>query len=431
VGKDLDFEIKSFRLELKSPFKIAHGVSLHRDTVVVVIKYRGVSGLGEAPVVPYYVSDKYVSDKDPPATSLVGEIEEFLEELVLDRVIGVLTEEWRRWKIRDRLEILDGFFENLGIGRLSGFSRCAVTTALLDVSSRVLGKSFGEYVGVNFEDGRVRRGFEVVTSLTVAERDVEGIVGSIEKLYRMEKEGAGKGRLRSVKKPLVKLKLGFDSDVEVLTEALLSLRERFRVDRIFRFSVDVNQGWSGCGFGDLCKKFLGLYRLLGEGFEIEFVEEPVDWGMAKIEEFWAEFEGEHAGGFPHEKSIPVFLDESVKSFAEVESLSCMARAGNLDVIGGIVAKLGKFGGPVSTLRAVRLAKQVGLRVMMGCFIESNVGIAAAAYLSRECDYVDLDSPFLVKNKPAVGLESFQVVNETGAVLGVLSLPQGPGLGVRI
>ena len=66
---------------MKSPFKIAHGVSTYRDTVMLVLKCGDIEGVGEAPVVPYYGSDR---------DSLVEEIEEFISGLRINSVFKTL-----------------------------------------------------------------------------------------------------------------------------------------------------------------------------------------------------------------------------------------------------------------------------------------------------------------------------------------------------
>jgi L-alanine-DL-glutamate epimerase-like enolase superfamily enzyme len=59
--------------------------------------------------------------------------------------------------------------------------------------------------------------------------------------------------------------------------------------------------------------------------------------------------------------------------------------------------------------------------MLSCFIESSVGVTAAAHLAPLCDYADLDGPLLIKNDPYHGLQ-YDGANMT--------LPDGPGLGVE-
>jgi len=60
--------------------------------------------------------------------------------------------------------------------------------------------------------------------------------------------------------------------------------------------------------------------------------------------------------------------------------------------------------------------------MLGCMIESSIGITAAAHLSPLADYADLDGHLLIRNDPATGVTALE---------GKLVLPEGPGLGVTI
>jgi L-alanine-DL-glutamate epimerase-like enolase superfamily enzyme len=59
--------------------------------------------------------------------------------------------------------------------------------------------------------------------------------------------------------------------------------------------------------------------------------------------------------------------------------------------------------------------------MMGCMVESSLGVTAAAHLAPLCDFVDLDGPLLIANDPFVG-----VVYDGARLV----LPDRPGLGVE-
>jgi L-alanine-DL-glutamate epimerase-like enolase superfamily enzyme len=63
-----------------------------------------------------------------------------------------------------------------------------------------------------------------------------------------------------------------------------------------------------------------------------------------------------------------------------------------------------------------------MQVMMGCMVETSVGVTAAAHLGSLCDYIDLDGPILINNDPFNG-----VVFEGAKLL----LPDLPGLGVTL
>jgi L-alanine-DL-glutamate epimerase-like enolase superfamily enzyme len=59
--------------------------------------------------------------------------------------------------------------------------------------------------------------------------------------------------------------------------------------------------------------------------------------------------------------------------------------------------------------------------MLGCMIESSIGVTAAAHLSPLVDYADLDGNLLISNDPYSGVQVDK---------GKLILPNRPGLGLR-
>jgi L-alanine-DL-glutamate epimerase-like enolase superfamily enzyme len=111
--------------------------------------------------------------------------------------------------------------------------------------------------------------------------------------------------------------------------------------------------------------------------------------------------------------VPLMADESVETAADIPKL-----AGAFDAIN---IKLMKAGGIQEAMRMIWLAKSLGMKIMLGCMIESSVGITAAAHLSPLVDYADLDGNLLISNDPFVGVK---------VVHGKLILPDGPGLGVK-
>ena len=52
--------------------------------------------------------------------------------------------------------------------------------------------------------------------------------------------------------------------------------------------------------------------------------------------------------------------------------------------------------------ALRTARDLGLKTMLGCMIESSVLISAAAQLAELTDYLDLDGNVLISNDPFSG-----------------------------
>jgi len=71
---------------------------------------------------------------------------------------------------------------------------------------------------------------------------------------------------------------------------------------------------------------------------------------------------------------------------------------------------------------VKMARELELEIMLGCMIESSVAITAATHLSPLVDYADLDGHILIRNDPYFG---------TTVEDGKLTLPDGPGLGVKL
>ena len=64
----------------------------------------------------------------------------------------------------------------------------------------------------------------------------------------------------------------------------------------------------------------------------------------------------------------------------------------------------KCGGLTPAKRMLEKAAQLGLKKMVGCMIESSVGISAIAHLTPMLDYVDMDGAMLLKNDIATGVK---------------------------
>ncbi|MCP4631938.1 MAG: dipeptide epimerase, partial [candidate division Zixibacteria bacterium] len=87
---------------------------------------------------------------------------------------------------------------------------------------------------------------------------------------------------------------------------------------------------------------------------------------------------------------------------------------------GINIKLSKCGSILDSIRIIQYAKQVGMKILLGCMVESSIGITAAYHLSSLADYVDLDGNILIDNDPYEGVNTEN---------GILTLNDRTGLGV--
>jgi L-alanine-DL-glutamate epimerase-like enolase superfamily enzyme len=187
--------------------------------------------------------------------------------------------------------------------------------------------------------------------------------------------------------PVLKIKVGRDNDTEILA----AVREA--TDKPLR--VDANEGWH-----DKQQALDKIHWLQGLG--VELIEQPLPAAMI-----------EETAWLRERADIPIIADEAVKRASDIPRL-----AGAYD---GINIKLMKAGGIQEAIRMIHVARALGLKVMLGCMIESSVAVSAAAHIGPLVDYADLDGNLLISNDPFVGV----AVNE-----GKLVLSDRPGLGVR-
>src|SRR5207247_3037602 len=78
--------------------------------------------------------------------------------------------------------------------------------------------------------------------------------------------------------------------------------------------------------------------------------------------------------------------------------SCAERAHGINI------KLAKSGGIREAVRMAHAARALGLGVMLGCMIESGLGISAGAHIASLCDHVDLDGNLLLADDPCPGVD---------------------------
>jgi len=185
---------------------------------------------------------------------------------------------------------------------------------------------------------------------------------------------------------VLKLKMGAPGDMELLRAV------RGATDRPIR--VDANEGWM---LDDATERLEELAAL-----GVEFVEQPLP--EAKLEE---------TRELRRRSPLPLIADENVHDAADIPKL-----VGAFD---GINVKLAKCGGLAPALALIATARAHGLKILLGCMVESSLGIAAALAIAPLVDWVDLDGNELIDGDPFAGLEM---------VDGRQLLPTGPGLGVE-
>jgi L-Ala-D/L-Glu epimerase / N-acetyl-D-glutamate racemase len=206
-------------------------------------------------------------------------------------------------------------------------------------------------------------------------------LGDPDDMARRAERAARDGRFRRLK-----LKLGGADGLDV--ERVHAVRSITRLP----LQVDVNEWWA------LDEALDALPRLAELG--VEYVEQPLR-------------AGDDGGAQLRERSpVPIYVDEDCHTLADVARCA--------EIADGVTIKLAKAGGIREATRMAHAARALGLGVMLGCMIESGLGIAAGCCVAPLCDHVDLDGNLLLAEDPRPGVE---------LVDGVQVPSDAPGLGV--
>lgn len=257
-------------------------------------------------------------------------------------------------------QLFDDFSDFLPI---NSFALAALNNASWDLYGKMLGKPILEFIDLP-------KGNSPQTSYTLG-------IDSKEKMLE---------KMKALPWPIYKIKLGTAHDIELLEYLKKHTQSIFR--------VDANCAWS-------TEETIENARVMKE-LNVEFIEQPLpkDDPDQKV---------------CFEKSIlPLIADESCCIESDVEN--CL---GNFH---GINIKLLKCGGISPALRMIKKARELKLKIMIGCMTETSIGISAVAQLLPFVDYADLDGPLLLAEDLAEGL-SYKNGN--------ISISESPGLGINL
>jgi L-Ala-D/L-Glu epimerase len=138
--------------------------------------------------------------------------------------------------------------------------------------------------------------------------------------------------------------------------------------------IDANEAWTDV------EAFL---RLLGnlKKYNILFIEQPLPAALTDA--------------YEHLKKHSPFLlmaDESITHTADFEQIARQFH--------GVNMKLQKAGGYANGIEILEQTRRYGLKTMIGCMVETSLGISSALNLSAGVDFVDLDSFLYLQNDPA-------------------------------
>jgi L-alanine-DL-glutamate epimerase-like enolase superfamily enzyme len=270
-----------------------------------------------------------------------------------------------RWPAGGDPMLLEDLLDNLPPG--SKAARAAMDIALHDLVGKQLGVPLYQLFGLNPE--RAPR-----TSFTIG-------LGAVEEVQ-------AKARAAAERFSILKLKLGSD------LEHSLALMRAVRKETDACLVADANCAWT-----------------VDQALEI--IPRLADLGLTWVEQPLPEEDLDGLRLVRRASPVPVFADEPVRTARDIPRLA--------DCVDGVNIKVMKAGGLREAGRMIAVARAHSLQVMLGCMVETSVGITAAAHLAPLVDWADLDGILLITNDPFVGVR----VEEGGRLV----LPDGPGLGV--
>lgn len=261
-------------------------------------------------------------------------------------------------------EVLERLDEEQGFNQAA---KAAIDIALHDLQGKRLGLPVYKLLGLSGE-------LKVPISHTIG-------IDSLDKMQEKAKKASDF--------EILKVKVGVPNDIEMVRAVRQVTDQRIR--------VDANAGW---GREEAIKKINQL-----EDLGVELVEQPL-----KPED------KEGLKELRKNTFLPIILDEPICTSEDIPQW--------IGLCEGINLKLMKSGGIKEGLKMIGLTKSLGMKIMLGCMIESSLGITAAAQLASEADYLDLDSHLLIENDPFVGvaLKNGKLVLSDCSGLGVSARP---------
>lgn len=306
-----------FELELRYPFTISKFSRTSTPVMLVRIEHEGLTGYGEASMVPY------MGESIETASA-------FLEKTDLS---------WVKFPFAFQ-EITD-YLDSLAPGNPN--IKAAIDIALHDLRGKIEGKPCYRYFGAD-------PALMPVTTITIGIDTPEVVIRKVKEAHMAR---------------VLKVKIGRDNDRELIT-TIRSVSDQ-------PIYVDANQGWTDR------EAALDLIHWLHEQ-NVVLIEQP----MAR--------DDRDSNAWITERSpIAIVGDEAVQRLADVDLAA--------GVYHGINMKLMKSAGMSEGYRMILRAKELGLKVLIGCMSETSCATLAGAALAPLCDWADLDGPFLTRNNP--------------------------------
>ncbi|NOY88085.1 MAG: hypothetical protein GXO93_01685, partial [FCB group bacterium] len=180
---------------------------------------------------------------------------------------------------------------------------------------------------------------------------------------------------------IIKIKMGNEEDVLIL-DAIEKLKNK-------EIRIDANGAWSCAKAEEM------IFHLSQKGVKI--IEQPTD---SKYINEWPHLKGKA-------KDVKLIMDEGLNDINDYEKYA--------PYFDGVNIKMEKSGGILEAIKIAHRAQEDKKKIMLGCMVESSIGIAQSVYMSSMADYYDLDGPLLLQDDIALGInydkESIKVDRE--------------------
>ncbi len=303
----------------EEPFAISRGIDDNFDVVVVELEQNDFKAWGEATPTEHY-------------NESISQTESLIEDFS-NRIENGIS----RTELQQEMP--------------KGAARNAVDCALWDLEAKLAGKRVWELPEISqhlgAETGSVPGNVTTVYSLGV---DTPEIMGDI--------------ALKNANRPILKIKLTGDGDLERLIEIRKNAPES-------RLVIDANEAWSPEHY----QRYVPEFKQLG----VEMIEQPFPANNDSVLKTL-------------DHPIPVCADESCHDTADLDRLVGLYEFVNI--------KLDKTGGLTEALRLQAEAESKGFRTMVGCMSATSLGIAPAFFIAQRAKIVDLDAPlYLYEDRP--------------------------------
>ena len=295
----------------EEPFAISRGIDDNFDVVVVELEQNGFKAWGEATPTEHY------NESIAQTESLIEDFRSHIEN-------GMTRKELQQEMPQ-------------------GAARNAVDCALWDLEAKLAGKRVWELP-------------EIFLHLGAKTNSTPGNVTTVYSLGVDTPKIMGEIALKNANRPILKIKLTGDGDLERLVEIRKNAPES-------RLVIDANEGWTPEHY----KRYVPEFKKLG----VEMIEQP--------------FPADNDGILKTlDHPIPVCADESCHDTADLERLVGLYEFINI--------KLDKTGGLTEALRLQAAAEDKGFQTMIGCMSATSLGIAPAFLIAQRAKIIDLDAP---------------------------------------